>query len=255
MAKVAVFIHGMWATPQVWQNWRSFLESRGWTTMAPALRHHDAPPLVAPPDLGTTSLLDYAADLEATLKDLPKKPIIVGHSMGGLLALMLCARGLAQAGVLLTPAPPAAVPALRPSNVWAFARIEMNWGWWRKPHRATLKEALWHTFNTTDRREGTALHGTFVHDSGRALFEMGLPWLDGAKAATIDPRLVTVPLLFVAAEKDRLTPPSVVRSTKQRFGHVAELAEYAGQGHWVLGQPGWERIAEDTAAWMEAKVG
>jgi pimeloyl-ACP methyl ester carboxylesterase len=246
MAKLAVFIHGMWATPDVWRNWRGLLEARGWQTIAPALRHHEAPPLEPPPALGTTSLLDYATDLEATLKALAEKPILVGHSMGGLLALMLCARGLGQAGVLLTPAPPAGVIAVRPSNVRAFSRIEMNWGWWRKPHRATLGEALWHTFNTTDHREGAERHATFVHDSGRALFEMALPWLDSTRATTIDPRLVTVPLLFVAANQDRLTPPGVVRRTMKRFGHVGDYVEYPNQGHWVLGQPGWERIADDT---------
>lgn len=253
MAKVAVFIHGMWGTPEVWRNWRPFLEARGWQTMAPALRHHEAPPHAPPADLGTTSLLDYAADLETILNGLPEKPIVIGHSMGGLLALMLCARGLARAGVLLTPAPPAGVLAIRPSNLWAFARIQMNWGWWRKPHRATLGEGLSHTFNTTDPREGTELHQTFVHDSGRALFEMALPWLDSRTASAVDPRLVTVPLLFVAADKDRLTPSDVVRRTAKRFGHVADCAVYSG-GHWVPGQPGWEQIAEDTAEWLDSKA-
>jgi pimeloyl-ACP methyl ester carboxylesterase len=255
MAKLAVFIHGMWATPEVWRNWRSFFEVRGWQTGAPALRHHDAPPLAPPAALGTTSLHDYAADLAEMVQGLPDKPVVIGHSMGGLLALMLCARGLAQAGVLLTPAAPAGVFALRPSNLKAFARIETSWGWWRKPHRATLNEALSHTFNTTDPREGAELHAKFVHDSGRALFEQRLPWLDGGKATTIDPRVVTVPLLFVATDRDRLTPPDVVRRAAKRFGHVADYVEYPGQGHWVLGQPGWERIAEDTVAWLDGKVG
>ena len=149
MAKLAVFIHGMWGTPDVWRNWRSRLEARGWQTLAPALRHHDAPPHAPPDALGVTSLLDYAADLERELRALPEKPVVIGHSMGGLIALLLCARGLARAGVLLTPAAPASVIAIRPSNFVAFARIQMKWGWWRKPHRATLGEALSHTFNTT----------------------------------------------------------------------------------------------------------
>ncbi|WP_421998953.1 alpha/beta hydrolase [Reyranella sp.] len=253
MARLAVFIHGMWATPDVWHNWRPFLEERGWRTLAPALRHHDAPTLDPPPALGTTSLLDYASDLEAELRSLPEKPVVIGHSMGGLLALMLCARGLATAGVLLTPAPPAGVLALRPSNVLAFARIETRWGWWRKPHRATLREALSHTFNTTDPREGSECHAGFVHDSGRALLELGLPWLARPRAADIDPRLVTVPLLFVAAEQDRLVPPDVVQRTARRFGHASDFLRYPG-GHWVLGQPGWERIAGDTVAWLEGKA-
>jgi pimeloyl-ACP methyl ester carboxylesterase len=254
MARLAVFIHGMWGTPDVWRNWQPFLRARGWQTLAPVLRHHDAPPLAPPPHLGTTSLLDYAADLEAALDALPDKPVVIGHSMGGLIALMLCARGRARAGVLLTPAAPAGVVAIRPSNLVAFARIQLSWAWWRKPHRATLGEALSHTFNTTDPREGRERHAGFVHDSGRALFELSLPWLDGRKAAAVDPRLVTVPLLFVAASADRLTPPGVVRRTARRFAHVADYQEYAGQGHWVVGQPGWERVAADTADWLDAKA-
>ena len=127
MAKVAVFIHGMWGTPDVWRNWQPFLEARGWHTISPSLRHHDAPPHAPPPDLGTTSLADYVADLTHTIEGLPEKPVVIGHSMGGLLALLLCARGLARAGVLLTPAPDAGVIAIRPSNLWAFARIQLNW--------------------------------------------------------------------------------------------------------------------------------
>ena len=253
MPRLAFFIHGMWGTPDVWRNWRAFAEARGWRTMAPALRHHDAPPLEPPAALGTTSLGDYLTDLDAQLRALPEKPVVVGHSMGGLIALLLCARGLASAGVLLTPAPPASVIALRPSNLLAFARIQTTWGWWRKPHRATLAEALAHTFNTAAPREGAELHASFVHDSGRALFEIALPWLDRAKVTTVDPSCLTVPLLFVAAEKDKLTPPGVVRRAARQFAHVADYREYPGQGHWVPGQPGWEQIATDAFAWLDAR--
>jgi pimeloyl-ACP methyl ester carboxylesterase len=255
MARLAVLIHGMWGTADVWRNWRPFLEARGWQTIASSLRHHDAPPETPPPALATTSLHDYVADLEANLRALPEKPVVIGHSMGGLIALLLCAKGLAKAGVLLTPAPPASVIAIRPSNLIAFVRIQRRWAWWRKSHRATLDEALSHTFNTTDPTEGAALHASFVHDSGRALFEIALPWLDGTKAATVDPRRVTVPLLFVAAEKDKLTPPSVVRRAARQFVHVSDYVEYKGQGHWVPGQPGWDRVANDTVAWLNAKAG
>lgn len=258
MAKVAVFIHGMWGTPDVWRNWRPAFERRGWLTQAPALRHHDpswtdASP--ATPSIGLLSLLDYAADLESHIATLPmpagEKPVLVGHSMGGLLALMLAARGAARAAVLLTPAPPAGVFALRLSNLRAFLRIETRWGWWRKPHRATQAEALWHTFNTTDPAEGAREYQGFVPDSGRALLEIGLPFLDPRRAATVDPRRVTVPLLFVGCALDRLTPPDVVRRTAQRFGHVAEFREYEGQGHWVPGQPGWQQVAGDALDWLD----
>lgn len=254
MARLAVLIHGMWGTSAVWQHWRPFLEERGWQTIAHSLRHHDVPPDRPPDALGETSLLDYVADLERLILALPEKPVVIGHSMGGLLALLLCARGLARAGVLLTPAPPSSVVAVRPSNLMAFARIQARWRWWRKPHRATLGEALSYTFNTADRTMGVKEHSAFVHESGRALLEIALPWLDRAKAATVDPRCVTTPLLFVAAERDRLVPPGVVRCAAKQFDHVSDYVEFDGQGHWVLGQPGWERVAEHAETWLTGKV-
>src|SRR5579871_4991619 len=126
MGRLALLIHGMWATPAVWVNWRQFLEGHGWRVEVPALRHHDAPPLEPPAALGTTSLADYVDDLAAMIERLPEPPVIIGHSMGGLIALLLCARGLGRAGVLLTPAPPSGVFAIRPSNLRAFKRAQMN---------------------------------------------------------------------------------------------------------------------------------
>lgn len=66
MAKVAVFIHEVWGTPDVWRNWRPFLEARGWQAIASTLRHHDAPPLAPPAGLGTTRLGNYVADVTKT---------------------------------------------------------------------------------------------------------------------------------------------------------------------------------------------
>lgn len=254
MARLAVLIHGMWGTPGVWHHWRPFLDERGWQTIAHPLRHHDVPPDAPPVALGDTSLLDYVADLEKTILALPEKPVVIGHSMGGLLALLLCAKGLARAGVLLTPAPPSSILAIRHSNLLAFARIQARWGWWRKPHRATLGEALSYTFNTAGHTMGEKEHSSFVQESGRALLEIALPWLDRAKAATVDPRRVTVPLLFVAAEKDKLVPPGVVRRTAKHFAHVSDYVEYEDQGHWVLGQPGWERVADHAETWRTGKA-
>ena len=108
MAETIFFIHGMWGGGWYWEKHRRFLEDRGFTCIAPTLRHHDMDPRDTPdPGLGTTSLLDYAQDLEQEIETLGVKPVLIGHSMGGLLAQILGARGLARALVLMTPAPPA----------------------------------------------------------------------------------------------------------------------------------------------------
>jgi pimeloyl-ACP methyl ester carboxylesterase len=255
MTRTVVMIHGMWATPAAWHRWRIRFEARGWTVLTPALRHHEAPPLQPPPGLGTTSLLDYAADLEALIVALPEKPVVIGHSMGGLLAQILAARKLCAASVLLCPAPPAGIFALAPSVVRAFLRIEARWGWWRLPHRATQAEAMYGTFNTcTDRADCEREIARFVHDSGRVLLEIGLPFLDRRHAAAVDPAAVDTPMLVIGAGKDRLTPAAAVRRVARRYAHVATHREFASQGHWVLGQPGWQEVAEAASDWLDRTV-
>ena len=196
------------------------------------------------------------ADLTNTIEGLPEKPVVIGHSMGGLLALLLCARGLARAGVLLTPAPDAEGDRAAGRRTCGRSRASrLNWGWWRKPHRATLAEALSHTFNTTDPREGAELHSAFVHDSGRALFEIALPWLDGSKTTTVDPRLVTVPLLFVAAEKDKLTPARSRAPLGQALRPCRGLCRVSRAGPLGAGTArAGSEIAEDTVAWLDGKA-
>jgi len=91
-----MLVHGMWSRPHVWDNFRQFFEARNYRVVVPALRHHDRSPDGTPhPDLGTTSLADYISDLACEIGQLDRKPLVIGQSMGGLLAHMLAARGLA----------------------------------------------------------------------------------------------------------------------------------------------------------------
>ena len=107
MTETIVMIHGMWGTGWYWENFKRFFEGKGYHCVVPTLRFHDMDPKGLPdPRLGTTSLLDYAADLEKLIRELHATPILMGHSMGGLLAQILGSRGLAKALVLLTPASP-----------------------------------------------------------------------------------------------------------------------------------------------------
>lgn len=101
-----LMIHGMWAQNWVWDNYIPFFEARGFECLAPNLRHHNSLPNEKPhPDLGKTIILDYVDDLEAIIKKLKAPPILIAHSMGGLLAQKLMAKGIISKAVLLAPAP------------------------------------------------------------------------------------------------------------------------------------------------------
>lgn len=253
-ARTIVMIHGMWGTPHVWRNFRGFFEARGWHVLTPALRHHDVDPLTAPEGLGETGLDDYVEDLAERLARLPQKPVIVGHSMGGLIAQKLAERGLASGLALLCPAPPAGILALSLSGLRAFLAVQTKWNWWKRPHRPTFGAAMYGSFNTTPKLEAGREYARFVHDSGRALAQIALPFLDRTRAATVDPAKIRAPTLVISAGQDRLIPPRVVRAIARRYAHVAEHHEFPEQGHWVVGQPGWQDVAACIAEWLDRNV-
>ena len=154
MSEVIFMIHGMWGGSWHWENYKSFLEREGYRCEATTLRFHDVDPKTAPdPRLGTTSLLDYAEDLQQEIQRLGAKPIIIGHSMGGLLAQILGSRGLAKALVLLTPASPAGIVAFTPSVFKSFSGVLFRWGFWKNPMRLTFDKAVYSMMHLLPPRE------------------------------------------------------------------------------------------------------
>ncbi len=249
MGQMIVMIHGMFSTPQVWGKYVPFFEDAGWRCMTPTLRHHDIEPGSAPPEaLGTTSVLDYAADLEELIRGLDETPVLMGHSMGGLLVQMLAARGLARAAILLTPAAPAGVIALSPSVMRAFLGPLTTWGFWHKSFRPDFKTARYAFLEGFPEEERRGMWEQMVYESGRAIFEIGLWPFDRGHATRVDPRAVTCPVLAVAGGRDRATPAFAVRKVARRYGGAYhELPEHH---HWVLAQTGWEEVAALCARWL-----
>ncbi len=246
-------IHGMYCQSWVWEKYVPFFEERGWKCVTTTLRHHNIQPGESPQAaLATTSLLDYAADLEAEIKALDEMPVIMGHSMGGLLAQMLAARGIARAAVLLTPAAPAGVLALAPSVLKCFADVMTTWAFWKKSFHPTFESAQWAFLEGFPAKERRGIWERLVYESGRAIFEIGLWPIDGRHAARVDPATITCPLLVISGGRDRATPANVVRKVAARYGSQATYQNFEDYAHWVLAQKGWEDVAQSVAVWLDA---
>jgi pimeloyl-ACP methyl ester carboxylesterase len=254
MTRTAYLIHGMSVGPWCWDNYTSVLEDRGYRCVAPALPLHDVAPTDPPdPRLGVLSLLDYAAFLEADIRALPEKPVLIGHSMGGLLAQILASRGLARALVLLAPAAPAGIWAAEWSVVRSFFSIWSTWGFWKKPVRQTFAEFDYGVCNVCPPEEREALYRRFVYESGRVVFEAGFWFLDRREASRVDPHDVSCPTLVIAGGKDRTTPAAVVQRVAQRYRPLATYRVFPQHGHWLLGEPGWQEIAAAVVSWLDTK--
>ncbi len=251
MAETIVMIHGMWGTGSYWENFKGFFEGKGYRCVVPALRFHDMDPNGVPdPKLGTTSLLDYAEDLEKLIRELHVAPILMGHSMGGLLAQILGSRRQGKALVLLTPASPHGIIALKPSVIKSFRSALTRWGFWRKPFRLTFAEAEYSMLNLMPSESRKSIYDQFVYESGRAAFEIGFWLFDSKGAAKVDESKVACPVLIIGGEEDRITPVSVTRKIVKKYKEVSTYKEFSGHSHWVIGEPGWEQIAEYIEKWL-----
>ncbi len=246
-----LMIHGAFCGPWVFEKFRKPFEAAGHSVHAPALRFHEAG---APANraLGTTSLTDYAQDLAKLIEGLDAPPVLVGHSLGGLLAQMLAAKGLARALVLLAPCPPWGV---LPSTFFEIASAQtmlFAGDFWNAPLKPDYGIAAANSLDRLPPAERHKVFARFVPESGLATFEI-MHWaFDAKRAALVHPESVTCPILALAGTHDRINPPSTVKRIAERYRGRAIFEEVSGHSHWLVGEPGWEKIAARAVKWIDA---
>jgi len=248
-----LFVHGMWGNGTVWENYQKRFESLGYKTSALTLRHHGtAFGDPAPKGLGTTSLLDYVDDIMAAIGEMSEAPILIGHSMGGLLAQITAAKtNKVRAVIALTPAPPAGVFALKLSTLKSFRRILLTWGWWRKPTFPTLAEKKYSLLNKMSDEDAKEIYAHTQWESGRATFEVAMWTLDKRKASRINYSAIKCPVLIISAAHDRVVHGSVCKKVLAKYEGKADYIHLPENAHWVLGEKGWEDIVDKCAVWLD----
>ena len=244
-------IHGMWGGSWCWDNYKDFLEKKGYHCITTTLRHHDMDHVDRPDTkLGTTSLLDYAKDLEQEILQLDMKPIVMGHSMGGLLAQILGSRDLTKALVMLTPAPPYGIISIRPSVIKSFWSILTKWGFWKTPHHQTFDEAVYSLLHLMPEDQQKIIFDKFVCESGRAATEIGFWFLDPKKASYVDASKVKCPVLVISGSEDRITPAVITEKIAKKYKPLSTYKSFANHAHWVIGEPGWMEISDYVSEWL-----
>jgi pimeloyl-ACP methyl ester carboxylesterase len=251
MRRPVLFIHGAFCGPWSLEGLQQKFETRGYPCKAPALRFHDGarPPMA----LGTTGLADYAADLEEEVLALRTAPILVGHSMGGLLAQQVASRTKVAALVLLAPSPPWGVPPTTLFEIGAAQTMHLHPGYWNAVLEPSRDVALAHSLDKLPRHMREDVLSRLVPESGRATFEIMSWGLDVNRASEVDADAVAAPLLFLTGSEDRINPPSTVARIAALYRERAACEVLDGMGHWLIGEPGWERLAARALAWLEEK--
>ncbi len=249
-----MMIHGMWAGGWVWNDYIPIFEERGYRCLTPTLRHHDAPPLQPPEALGRTSLADYVDDLRKEIEKLDHLPVLMGHSMGGMLAQLLGARGLGKPLVLLSPMPPQGFNVFSLASLRMFRQTLKRWGFWRNPARPTFSDAAAVMLEHLPTDEQKRVYDRLVHESGRVAYETGFWFLDPHATKYVDASRITCPVLLVTGTEDALHPPAMMRKVARRYEPYSTYLEFPGHGHWLIGEPGWREIAGRISNWLDEVV-
>jgi pimeloyl-ACP methyl ester carboxylesterase len=241
-----VMIHGAFNGPWVWEGFARKFRAAGYKVHVPALRHHDEKK--PPAGLGQVNLSDYASDLSEYLDGLGAEPILVGHSMGGLLAQMLAARHDVRAAILLAPSAPWGVP---PSTLFEIASAQtmlLNVGFWNTVLKPDEYIGTRHTLDRLPERDDVMAR--FVPESGRAIFQIMHWGLDMSRAAEVDTRKLACPLLVLVGDEDRINPPGTVERVAALYREQATYEKVPGMSHWLVGEPGWENVANRALNWL-----
>ncbi len=249
-----LMIHGMWSRPSTFATLREELEAVGIRSVAPTLRMHDvAPGAPAPAGLATLSLQDYVAALEQEVADMGALPVILGHSMGGLLAQKLAMAVRPPGLILLSTAPSSRLSALSIDAIRASASITTRWGWWKRATLLDEKSARFGVYNGVPEEEVRAAIAELTWDSGHVLRQIAFPFTDSARGARVDYDRLAIPALVIAGLADRIVPPAVSRGTARALsaaGARVDYEEWPAVGHWLFHDAVRPRLAAAIARFI-----
>ena len=256
-----VLIHGLWMTPKSWATWAERFRSRGHDVIVPGWPGIDDRSVAdirrdpsALKGLSTSQIVDH---YERIIHALPEKPIIMGHSFGGLVTQMLADRGLGAAYVGVAPGQPAGVTTLPFSTVWTGLPILGNP--FNKNGASPYSKSRFHyTFcNDLTRAESDRVwEEQAINAVNRVLFEGAAAVFNEKRGATrVDfSRADRAPLLLILGEIDHAVPPAIGKAILKKYTStgspsVVEYKEFPGRTHRLVSQDGWEEIADYALDW------
>ena len=247
-----VFIHGLWLLPMSWDRWRKMFEDAGYTTLAPGWP--DDPNTVAQanahPEVFAHKTVGQIGDhFEEVIGKLTKRPALIGHSFGGLLAQILAGRGIADATVAIDPAPFRGVLPLPVSALKSAAPVLGNPANHGRAVPLTYEQFRFAFANAVGEDEAQELYNTYaVPGSGVPLFQAATanlnPWTE-AKVRSKNPD--RGPLLIIDGEKDHTVPWAIANASykkQKRNKGVTEIAKIPGRGHSLTIDHGWRDVAD-----------
>jgi len=257
-----VFVHGFWLLANSWENWRTYFESKGYITLAPGWPNEPETTQEAnqDPELLAHQRLKHVTDhYVAAIGQLQRKPVVIGHSFGGLISEQIADHGVAAATVAISPAAFRGILLLPLSQLKVVSpvlRNPLNVG---KALPMTFEQFQYGFANELDEEEARQLYDAYaVPVAGTLVFQGALdninPWTED-KVDTSNPN--RGPLLIIAGEKDNTIPTSLTEAAykrQQKNAAVTQYREIAGRGHSLAMDHGWQDVADVALAFVKEQL-
>jgi pimeloyl-ACP methyl ester carboxylesterase len=250
-SKTIVFIHGLFVNPESWDAWKGYFEAKGYKCYTPSNPYHEGNPADLrrniDPRLARVYFEDVVNNIAKMIDTLPEKPIIIGHSMAGLVVQKLISMNKAAAGVCIDGAAPVGI-------------ITFKWSFWKanlpainplKGNSVFMPTKKWFHYafcNTMTRAESDKVFDEIAVPESR-----NIPRGTLKKFAKIDVKKPHNPLLIIAGEKDHIVPASLnIRNFKayKDTASVITFKEFKGRGHYIVGEPHWQEVAGYVYNWL-----
>lgn len=250
--KTIVFIHGLFVNNTSWENWKAYFEAQGYAVHTPANPGHEGIPSKLRekihPDLTATGFEDVVKNAVKLIDSLPEKPIVVGHSLAGLVVQKLIELDKVVAGVSIDGAPPKNVMAPLSTLKIVFPVVNFFKG----SSAYTGSKEWYHKafFNNYTKEESDKLYETIAVPESRKIARDTVL----KSYAKIDFTKPHKPLLFIGGTNDAIFPAQFTARIAGKYkdkNSKVDVKLFEGRSHFICGEHGWEEVAKYVQNWIE----
>src|SRR5215470_15633575 len=251
-SKIIVLIHGNFVNDTTWIEWKRHYEQKGYKVYTPANPGHAGVPAKlrekAPLGLPKTGFIDVVNNIVNLIDTLPEKPLVVGHSMAGMVVLKLIELGKVAAGVSIDGAPPKNV--FPPFQTLKTVLPSFGFFSFKKYFMGSRKWYDYAFFNTTPEAEKKKAFEKFaVPESYKVSRQLVLN-----SYANINFKKAHEPILFIGGGSDHIFPPKLTKTIAGKYkdkSSKVDLKIFEGRSHFTCGEQGWENVADYILDWYE----
>jgi pimeloyl-ACP methyl ester carboxylesterase len=244
MRAPVIMVHGAFCGGWTFDSFRQPFEAAGHRVITPDLVGHDGVSAVA-----GVSMSDYARQIAQLARTCETPPILIGHSLGGLVAQMAASRAKISKLILLAPSAPWGVSGASLEEAVSAVSLYTLGPYWMQAIAPDYGVVRRYSVDKLERPERKAIFARMTAESGRALWETLNWWLDPFMTTSV--ASPGCPVLAIAGGQDVIHPPATVRQTAARLGGAVEV--FPEMSHWLPGEPGWQAVARRCLDFIEAE--